>query len=162
MFNKVISILGLGYIGLPTAALLAKKGFKVKGFDLNKDAVKTINSGSIHIVEPGLDEYVSSAVSKGNLKAYNTLQSADIYIICVPTPFYPDTVPPKPNIDYVMKAAEDIGDLLKDNDIVILESTSPVGTTELVADTFIKKGIDLSKIHISYCPERVLTGNIIE
>jgi UDP-N-acetyl-D-mannosaminuronic acid dehydrogenase len=162
MFNKVISIIGLGYIGLPTAALLAKKGFKVKGFDLNKYAVKTINSGSIHIVEPGLDEYVSSAVSKGSLKAYNTLQSADIYIICVPTPFYPDTLPPKPNIDYVMKAAEDIADLLKDNDIVILESTSPVGTTELVADTFIKKGIDLSKIFISYCPERVLPGNIME
>ena len=162
MFNKVISIIGLGYIGLPTAALLAKKGFMVKGFDVNDHAVKTINSGSIHIVEPGLDEYVSSAISVGKLKAYNSLQAADIYMICVPTPFYPDTFPPKPNIEYVIKAAEDIADLLKDNDIVILESTSPVGTTQLIEDTFKKRGVDLSNIYISYCPERVLPGNIIK
>lgn len=162
MFNTVVSIIGLGYIGLPTAALLANKGYKVKGFDVNKHAVKTINSGSIHIVEPGLDKYVSSAVSKGNLKAYNSLQVADIYIICVPTPFYSDKYPPKPNIEYVIKAAEGVAELLKENDIVILESTSPVGTTELIAETFKKRGVDLSKIYISYCPERVLPGNIIE
>jgi UDP-N-acetyl-D-mannosaminuronic acid dehydrogenase len=162
MLNKVISIIGLGYIGLPTAALLAKKGFMVKGFDVNDHAVKTINSGSIHIVEPGLDEYVSSAISVGKLKAYNSLQAADIYMICVPTPFYPDTFPPKPNIEHVIKAAEDIADLLKDNDIVILESTSPVGTTQLIEDTFKKRGVDLSNIYISYCPERVLPGNIIK
>lgn len=162
MLNKVISIIGLGYIGLPTAALLAKKGFVVKGFDVNDHAVKTINSGSIHIFEPGLDEYVSSAISTGKLKAYNSLQAADIYMICVPTPFYPDTFPPKPNIEYVIQAAEDIADLLKDNDIVILESTSPVGTTQLIEDTFKKRGVDLSNIYISYCPERVLPGNIIK
>lgn len=162
MLNKVISIIGLGYIGLPTAALLAKKGFVVKGFDVNDHAVKTINSGSIHIFEPGLDEYVSSAISTGKLKAYNSLQAADIYMICVPTPFYPDTFPPKPNIEYVIQAAEDIADLLKNNDIVILESTSPVGTTQLIEDTFKKRGVDLSNIYISYCPERVLPGNIIK
>ena len=156
-----VSVIGLGYIGLPTAALLASEGYMVKGMDVNEHVVETINKGEIHIVEPDLDAYVRSAVANGTLKAYSTVQAADIYIICVPTPFYTDSELPKPNVDYVREAAASISPHVKGGDIVILESTSPVGTTEMVRDILQKDGVDTGAISIAYCPERVLPGRIM-
>ena len=159
--KKSVSVIGLGYIGLPTAALLASKGYMVKGMDINEHAVETINKGEIHIVEPDLDAYVRSAVANGKLKAYSEVQAGDIYIVCVPTPFHADSELPKPNVDYVREAVQNISPHVKGGDIVILESTSPVGTTEMVRDVLQKNGVDTSAIFIAYCPERVLPGKIM-
>lgn len=160
--TKNITIMGLGYIGLPSAALLASSGYKVNGCDINKDVVDTVNSGNIHIVEPKLDSFVKKAIDKNQLVASTEPKIADIYMICVPTPFHRDESPPSPNIELVLDAAKMISKLLKPNDIVILESTSPVGTTEKIVDLFTAAGVDITKINIAYCPERVLPGNIIE
>lgn len=159
--KKIVSVIGLGYIGLPTAALLASSGYMVKGMDVNENAVKTINMGEIHIIEPDLDSYVQTAVASGKLKAFTEVQAADIYIICVPTPFHAGSKIPKPNIDYVKSASESISRHLKQGDMVILESTSPVGTTEMIKNVFEKNGVDTSTIFIAYCPERVLPGKIM-
>jgi UDP-N-acetyl-D-mannosaminuronic acid dehydrogenase len=162
MQSKIVSVIGLGYIGLPTAALLARNGFKVAGIDLNAHVVATINSGDIHIVEPDLYEFVSSAVSSGNLKAYTTPQPADTYMICVPTPFHEGKDVPQPNIDYIVTATLSISSLLKSGDMVILESTSPVGTTRKIAEILEKSGVDIENINFAYCPERVLPGKIMK
>lgn len=162
MNNKTICIVGLGYIGLPTAALLAENGYNVIGIDINEHIVQTINQGNIHIVEPDLDSFVERAVRTKKLKAYSTPQSGDIYIICVPTPFHEDGDIPKPNIDYVLNAVNSITPYVKNGDLVILESTSPVGTTQKIGEVLGKAGIDLSKVHVAYCPERVLPGKIME
>ncbi len=159
--KKVVSVIGLGYIGLPTAALLACKGHMVLGIDVDSYAVNKINRGEAHIAEPDLDGYVSSAVAKGYLRAYTSVQPSDVYIICVPTPFHLDYEIPKPNTDFVVKAAKSVAPHIKENDIIILESTSPVGTTKLVMDVFKNAGIDEKKIFVAYCPERVLPGNIM-
>lgn len=159
--KKSISVIGLGYIGLPTAALLASKGYMVKGMDINEHAVEIINKGEIHIVEPDLDAYVRSAVAKGKLKAFTEVQAGDIYIICVPTPFHVDSDTPKPNVNFVREAANSISPYIKTGDIVILESTSPVGTTEMIRDVLQKNGVDTTSIFIAYCPERVLPGRIM-
>ena len=159
--KKCVSVIGLGYIGLPTAALLASKGYMVKGMDISEHAVETINKGEIHIVEPDLDAYVRSAVANGMLKSYSEVQAGYIYIICVPTPFHTDSEIPKPNVDYVREAAESISPYVKGGDIVILESTSPVGTTEMIREVLQKNGVDTSAIFIAYCPERVLPGKIM-
>ena len=158
-FDKSVSVIGLGYIGLPTAALLSHKGYMVKGYDLNEKAVNTINKGQVHIVEPDLENYVSTSVKSGNLKAFNVLQPAEIYIICVPTPFELNTN--QPDLSYVFDAAKQISRLIKKGDLVILESTSPVGTTKKVYEIFKEEGIDTSSIFLSYCPERVLPGKIM-
>ena len=154
-------MVGLGYIGLPTAALLASTGFQVIGVDLNTHAVDTINQGRIHIVEPDLDAYVRSAVAAGRLQAYGQPQAADIYMICVPTPFHPGEGIPQPNIDYVLAATRSIAGLVKPGDLVILESTSPVGTTSKIAEVLNQAGLDMSQVHVAYCPERVLPGKIM-
>ena len=161
MQNKKVCVVGLGYIGLPTAALLASTGFQVNGVDLNAHAVETINQGRIHIVEPDLDAYVRSAVAAGRLKAYAQPQVADIYMICVPTPFHPGEGIPQPNIDYVLAATGSISGLVKSGDLVILESTSPVGTTHKMAEVLAQAGVDMSQVHVAYCPERVLPGKIM-
>ena len=161
MQNKKVCIVGLGYIGLPTAALLASTGFQVIGVDLNAHAVETINQGRIHIVEPDLDAYVRSAVAAGRLKAYARPQAADIYMICVPTPFHAMKGIPQPNIDYVLSATRSIAGLVKPGDLVILESTSPVGTTRKMAEVLEEAGVDIVKVHVAYCPERVLPGKIM-
>lgn len=161
MEKKVVTVIGLGYIGLPTAALLASKGHTVLGMDVNTYAVDTINRGEIHIVEPDLDTYVSSAVAKGLLSAHTSVQPADVYMLCVPTPFHSGGEIPTPNIDYVLQAAKSAAPHIKDNDIVILESTSPVGTTRLVLEVLRDAGVDITKISVAYCPERVLPGNIM-
>ena len=161
MLTKKVCVVGLGYIGLPTAALLASTGFDVIGVDLNAHAVETINQGRIHIVEPDLDAYVRSAVVAGRLKAYAQPQAADIYMICVPTPFHPGEGIPQPNIDYVLAATGSIAGLVKPGDLVILESTSPVGTTHKMAEVLGHAGVDMSQVHLAYCPERVLPGKIM-
>lgn len=161
MHKQKVCVVGLGYIGLPTAALLATNGYDVVGVDLSGHAVETINQGKIHIIEPDLDAFVRAAVFSGKLKAFTTPQSGDIYIICVPTPFHEGSEIPQPNIDYVLKAATSIASFLKAGDMVILESTSPVGTTELIAKVLADAGANLKGIHIAYCPERVLPGKIM-
>ena len=159
--DKIISVIGLGYIGLPTAALLASKGYSVKGMDISEHAVETINKGEIHIVEPDLDAYVRSGVANGKLMAYTKVQPADIYLICVPTPFHKGADIPMPNVDYVSEAVKNISPHIKNGDMVILESTSPVGTTEMIKNILEEDLIDTSNIFIAYCPERVLPGKIM-
>lgn len=161
MLNKTVCVVGLGYIGLPTAALLASNGYSVLGTDLNQHAVETINQGNIHIVEPDLDAFVRSAVTAGRLKAFTTPQRGDIYMICVPTPFHEGEGIPQPNLDYVLSATRSIAGFVKPGDMVILESTSPVGTTEMMAKVLGDAGVDVSKVHMAYCPERVLPGKIM-
>ena len=153
-----ICVMGLGYIGLPTASLLANRGYKVHGVDIVQKTVDTINAGKIHIVEPDLDTFVQSAVNSGNLKADIKPAKADIYIVAVPTPFKAHHVP---NVDYIISATKSIAPYVKEGNIVILESTSPVGTTDLMEETLRQEGVDTSKIHFAHCPERVLPGKIM-
>jgi len=129
MLDKMICVMGLGYIGLPTASLLGTKGFKVHGVDVSEHVVNTINKGKIHIVEPDLDIMVRSAVNAGNLKAGLEPVEADIFIIAVPTPFKGDH---EPDLSYVEAATRLISPFVKPGNLVILESTSPVGTTDEV------------------------------
>lgn len=157
--NKKICVIGLGYIGLPTAALLANRGYDVHGVDVVESTVDTINQGKIHIVEPELDTFVKSAVNSGKLKASLKPDFSDVFIIAVPTPFHEGYVP---NVDYVVSATKAIAPFVKNENIVILESTSPVGTTELVEKTLKEENIDTSKLYIAHCPERVLPGKIMK
>lgn len=161
MHSNTVCVVGLGYIGLPTAALLASSGYQVIGVDLNQHAVNTINQGKIHIVEPDLDAFVRSAVTAGRLRAYSKPEPADIYMICVPTPFHEGEGIPQPNLDYVLAATRSVAGLIKDGDQIILESTSPVGTTELMAKELAEAGVNVANVHIAYCPERVLPGKIM-
>jgi UDP-N-acetyl-D-mannosaminuronic acid dehydrogenase len=156
-----VCVVGLGYIGLPTAALLASNGHDVIGVDIDQNAVDTINAGRIHIVEPGLDIVVKNAVSAGRLHAYTTPQPADIFMICVPTPFHHDSEIPTPNIDYVLAATRSVAPFIRPGAMVILESTSPVGTTGQMAAELERLGVDLADVHLAYCPERVLPGRIM-
>ena len=154
-----ICVLGLGYIGLPTASLLATKGYSVHGVDVTQRVVDTINQGAIHIVEPDLDVMVRAAVASGNLKAGLTPVEADLFIIAVPTPFKDEHVP---DVSYVDSATDAIAPFVKEGDIVILESTSPVGTTERVAERLAAARPELQgKLSIAHCPERVLPGRIL-
>jgi UDP-N-acetyl-D-mannosaminuronic acid dehydrogenase len=155
---KKICVVGLGYIGLPTAALLANKGYDVHGVDVVQNTVNIINRGEIHIVEPELDTFVQSAVNSGKLKASLTPCEADVFVLAVPTPFHDGFIP---NIDYIVNATKAIAPYVKANDIVILESTSPVGTTDKVEEVLKENGVDTSKLFIAHCPERVLPGQIM-
>jgi len=155
---KTVCVIGLGYIGLPTAALLANRQYQVHGVDVVQSTVDTINQGNIHIVEPDLDTFVRSAVNSGNLVADTKPKESDVFIIAVPTPFHDGYVP---NIDYVVSATEAIAPYIKAGNIIILESTSPVGTTDKVAEVLSENGVDISTVHIAHCPERVLPGQIM-
>ena len=162
---KKCCIFGLGYIGLPTAAVLANSGFKVIGVEVNSEIISKINKGQIHISEKGLEDLVKKAVNEKKLFANKKPIKSDIFIIAVPTPFYRDQSSKikKPNLEYVISAAKSISKVISNNDLVILESTSPVGTTDLIADIISKEtGINKDELNIAYCPERVLPGNIIE
>ncbi len=157
--NPKVVVIGLGYIGLPTSALIASNGTNVLGVDINQHVVDTINQGKIHIIEPDLDKIVSLAVSKGNLKATTKIRSAEVYLIVVPTPFKGNY---EPDISFVKSATESIIPLLKEEDLVIIESTSPVGTTEKMMDLIFSTRPELkNNIYIAYCPERVLPGNVM-
>ncbi|MFM7429171.1 MAG: UDP-N-acetyl-D-mannosamine dehydrogenase [Flammeovirgaceae bacterium] len=159
--NKNINVvmMGLGYIGLPTAALIAGKGIKVLGVDVKKEAVDIINQGKIHIIEPDLEGLVNYAVTNGFLKADVKPVKADVYLIAVPTPFKGEFVP---DLAYVESATRLITPFLEKGNLVILESTSPVGTTEKVASWIFSIRPELKgQIHLAYCPERVLPGRIL-
>jgi len=159
--KRSICIVGLGYIGLPTAALLATRGYEVHGVDVNQEAVKKINYGEAHIFEPDLDACIKSAIEGGLLSASTEIVQSDVYMICVPTPFKDGRAEPKPDLSYIEAATKSIAPHVKAGDLVILESTSPVGTTELVEQLLSENGVATSKISIAYCPERVLPGNIM-
>lgn len=159
MTAQSICVLGLGYIGLPTSSLLATKGYQVRGVDVSPHVVETINQGSIHIVEPDLDVLVRAAVSSGNLVASLEPAPADVFIIAVPTPFSEGHVP---DISYVDAATDALAPHLATGNLVILESTSPPGTTERVAERLTGHRPELAgQVHVAHCPERVLPGHIL-
>jgi UDP-N-acetyl-D-mannosaminuronic acid dehydrogenase len=163
-----VCVLGLGYIGLPTAAVIARAGCKVLGVDVNGDVVETINRGEIHIEEVDLDGLVQGVVARKMLRASTMVETSDVFVIAVPTPFDENHAP---DISYVLNAATNIAAVLKSGDTIIIESTSPVGTTDQVRDLVAKLRPDLKvpgiaaetpDIAIAYCPERVLPGRILE
>ena len=167
MSFETISVIGLGYIGLPTAAVFASRKKKVIGVDVNQKAVDTINRGEIHIVEPDLDMVVHAAVTEGYLKAVTIPEPADAFLIAVPTPFKGDH---EPDLSYIESASKAIAPVLKKGDLVILESTSPVGATEQMAEWMAEARPDLtfpqthgeeSDIRVAHCPERVLPGHVL-
>lgn len=170
-FEKV-SVVGLGYIGLPTAAIIASRGMKVIGVEVNQKAVDTINAGKIHIVEPDLDIVVRSVVSTGNLRAVTVAEPADVFMVAVPTPFiHSEDDSHQPDLTYIKAAAVTIAPVLEKGNLVILESTSPVGTTEKLAAwlaearpdlTFPQDKGDAADINVAHCPERVLPGHILQ
>ena len=165
--NPVVQIFGLGYVGLPTAAVFADAGLRVIGVDVNQSAVDSINAGQPHIVEPHLEDLLKKVVASGNLHATTTPKAADIFIIAVPTPFKDDK---QPDLSFVQSASDMIAPLLKAGDLVILESTSPVGTTDQISKWLAATRSDLvfphqdqtaCNIHLAHCPERVLPGKVI-
>lgn len=157
--NKKICVVGLGYIGLPTAAVLSSRGYDVHGFEIDPKVVEIINSGRAHVVEPDLDILVRAAVQTGKLKASTEPAGADIFIICVPTPFQGDHVP---DLSFVRKATEAICPQIQAGNLIILESTSPPGTTEMVAKIVTRQtGFGVDDVHFAHAPERVLPGKIL-
>lgn len=169
-----ICTIGLGYIGLPTASLMATKGFQVHGVDVNKKAVECVQKGKIHIYEPDLDVLVKAAVQSGNLTASTQPVKADVFIVAVPTPFRDEH---KPDLSYVEEATKAIAPYLEPGNLVILESTSPVGTTEKISEWLKAERLDLNfptrtkinnnnksdlQVYIAHCPERVLPGQILK
>lgn len=159
MSNFKLVMMGLGYIGLPTAAVVANRGINVLGVDVNESVVNTINEGKIHIVEPELDKLVKDVVEKGLLQASLTPEEAEVYLIAVPTPFKNNN---KPDLKYVESATRMILPKLKEGDLYIIESTCPVGTTQKMANIIFDERPELKdKINIAYCPERVLPGKVI-
>jgi UDP-N-acetyl-D-mannosaminuronic acid dehydrogenase len=163
---KKICVLGLGYIGLPTASILANKGYQVHGVDVNKKAVDTINRGEIHIVEPDLDILVRSAVNSGNLKASTEPAQADAFLICVPTPFLEGQTKKGrkiPDLSFVEAATRSILPVVAKGNLVVLESTSPPGTTvKMVAGILAAAGWKVGEdVYVAHCPERVLPGQIL-
>ena len=162
-----VAVLGLGYIGLPTAAVVARSGASVLGIDIHAHVVDTVNAGQVHIEEVDLDALVQGVVQRGLLRASTVIEPADVFLIAVPTPFDDDHAP---DVSHVLSAARSIAPVLKAGDIVILESTSPVGTTDRVRDEletlrpdlrFPHAGNGAADVAIAYCPERVLPGRIL-
>jgi UDP-N-acetyl-D-mannosaminuronic acid dehydrogenase len=176
MTIKTVSVIGLGYIGLPTAAVIASRDIQVVGVDVNQQAVDTINAGNIHIVEPDLDIVVRSVVTTGNLRATTTPEPAEVFMIAVPTPFYNGEdvngeQSHQPNLSYIESAAKAIAPVLEKGNLVILESTSPVGATEKLAGwlkearpdlSFPQDAGDTADIKVAHCPERVLPGYVLQ
>ncbi|MDD1782368.1 UDP-N-acetyl-D-mannosamine dehydrogenase [Enterovibrio sp. ZSDZ35] len=168
MAFKKVSVVGLGYIGLPTAAVVASRGIEVIGVDVNPQAVETINQGKIHIVEPDLDIVVRGVVATGNLRATTTPEAAEVFMIAVPTPFKEEFTP---DLSYIESAANAIAPVLEKGNLVILESTSPVGATEKLAGwlsaarpdlSFPQDAGDSADIKVAHCPERVLPGYVLQ
>ncbi len=168
MSFKKVSVIGLGYIGLPTAAVVASRGIEVVGVDVNQNAVDTINQGNIHIVEPDLDIVVRGVVTTGNLRATTKPEPAEAFMIAVPTPFKEGNAP---DLKYIEAAAKAIAPVLEKGNLVILESTSPVGATEKLSAwlkearpdlTFPQDAGDIADIKVAHCPERVLPGYVLQ
>lgn len=165
--KQKISVVGLGYIGLPAAAMFASRQVEVIGVDVNQHAVDTINQGKIHIVEPGLEAIVQKAVAEGYLRATTQAEAADAFVIAVPTPFKGDK---EPDVSYIKAVAEAIAPVLVKGNTIILESTSPVGTTEDMVSWLAAARPDLAfptegatdvDVYVAYCPERVLPGQVV-
>ncbi len=167
--SGTVSVIGLGYIGLPTAAIFAKRGWNVVGVDVNQSAVDTINAGGVHIIEPDLDGVVARVVANGMLRATTTPEPADAFLIAVPTPFKDGH---KPDLRYIEQAAKAIAPVLKQGDIIVLESTSPVGATEQMMEWMKAERPDLifpspdapdarADVYVAHCPERVLPGKVL-
>ena len=163
--KKNVCIIGLGYIGLPTAVLISSCGYSVLGVDKKKNIIDSLNNGVPHFYEPNLDQLCSSVVNNGLLRASSEIIESDVYIICVPTPFKNNK---QPDLSYVKNATEELSKYIKEGDLVILESTSPVGTTELIKEIINKERQDLDlndnnslDVNIAYCPERVMPGDIL-
>lgn len=151
--------LGLGYIGLPTAIIAANNGIEIVGVDVNPKVVEMTNQGKMHIIEPGMEQLLQEVVNRGMLKAVLKPEVADAYFMVVPTPFKGNH---QPDISYVEAATRTVIPYLKEGDLYVIESTSPIGTTEKMADLIYSRRPELKdKIHIAYCPERVLPGNVI-
>lgn len=151
--------MGLGYIGLPTAIIAAKHGIDVVGVDINPKVVEVTNQGKLHIIEPGMEEMLQEVIASGKFKAYTAPQESDAYFMVVPTPFKGDH---EPDVSYVEAATRAVLPLLKEGDLYVIESTSPIGTTEMMANIIFAERPELKdKIYIAYCPERVLPGNVI-
>lgn len=151
--------MGLGYIGLPTAIIAAKHGIEIAGVDINEKVVETTNQGKLHIIEPGMEELLQEVIASGHFKAFTKPQPADAYFMVVPTPFKGDH---EPDTSYVESATRMVLPLLKEGDLYVIESTSPVGTTDYMANLIFTERPELKdKIYIAYCPERVLPGNVI-
>ena len=168
MAFKKVSVIGLGYIGLPTAAVIASRGIEVIGIDVSEKAVEIINQGKVHIVEPDLDMVVQAPVTMGKLRASLTPEPADAFMIAVPTPFKDEH---KPDLSFIQKAAEAIAPVLEKGNLVILESTSPVGATEKLSQWLQELRPDLHfpgqtsqepNMYVAHCPERVLPGRVLE
>lgn len=163
--NKVV-VVGLGYVGLPTAAILASRGLDVVGVDVNDEAINLINKGYAHIIEPDLDTVVKSVVQVGKLKAVNKIQPADAFLIAVPTPLNEEN---KPDLSFIDACIEPIAAVLRPGNLIILESTSPVGTTEELSIQISLKRPDLKFPHeheaadiaFAHCPERILPGKVL-
>ncbi len=163
---KRVSVIGLGYIGLPTAAVLASRKIEVIGIDVNQAVVDTINNGDVHIIEPDLDIVVRAAVNQGFLKASTKPEPADAFLIAVPTPFKDGHLP---DLRHVESATRAIAKVLKPGNLIILESTSPVGTTEQLCKWLAEDRTDLNfpgtngpiDVHVAHCPERVLPGHVL-
>ncbi|MFL4480116.1 NAD(P)-binding domain-containing protein, partial [Paeniglutamicibacter sp. ORCA_105] len=158
---KEVAVVGLGYIGLPTAAILASKGIIVKGVDVTPRTVDAVNRGEVPFVEPALGDFVAAAVANGTLSASFDTPSADAFIVAVPTPFNADR---SANLSYIEAAADKIAPQLRGNELVILESTSPPGATQHMADRILaaRPDLDSSTLHVAHCPERVLPGRVME
>lgn len=153
-----VNFIGLGYIGLPTAIIAAKHGIEIAGTDINPDIVEATNHGHLHIVEPDMEDMLREVVANGKLKAYTEPQLSDAYFIVVPTPFKGNH---EPDITYVEAATRSVVPFLKEGDLFVIESTSPVGTTEKMRDVIVSLRPELEgKIFMAYCPERVLPGNV--
>ncbi len=162
--KKSICVIGLGYIGLPTAAILANKGFRVTGVDINKELIKNLENGKVHIIENGLENLVKKVIKNKNLRVQREVPFSDVFIIAVPTPFLKgNNQIPTPNVEFVMQSTKEISKVFKPDNLIVLESTSPVGTTKLILNE-IKNNSNLveNEINLAYCPERVLPGNIIK
>ena len=157
--EKKVCVVGLGYIGLPTAAVLASRGYEVHGVEVNPEAAEVINSGRAHIVEPELDILVRAAVETDRLRAYPQPATADVFMLCVPTPLTGDHAP---DLSYVRAATESICEYLREGNLVILESTSPPGTTEMIADlVYGRTDLEPGSVQFAHAPERVLPGKIL-
>ena len=165
--TQSLGVVGLGYIGLPTAALFASRGFSVAGFDTSESIVDTVNRGDVHIVEPGLDIAVRSAVASGRLRASTSLEPCDAFIVAVPTPFRGGH---SPDLSYIDSATASLAPVLREGNLVILESTSPIGTTREMAQVLQQARPDLrlpsigqenETVFVAHCPERVLPGNVM-
>ncbi len=161
---KKCCVIGIGYIGLPTAAILANNGFKVLGVDVDLDKINILKRGEVYIKEKNLEDLVKKQLLLGNLKVSNKVSKSDVFIITVPTPLAErDSTLPKPNIDYILDAALQISKVIEKGNLVILESTSPIGSTKKIAEIILKQAsCSINEIHFAYCPERVLPGDTLK